>query len=150
MILNLINSRFFLVFLFPFILGALTVFSFQPFNYSYINFFIIPALFLVTTYVKKKSKNTYRKKPYLLNLFLIGYLFGVGFFLIGTSWISQALTFDENFNFLISFSFIGLPLFLGIFFLLKKSTFVVPLEYHARWDLLQDHYQWYCFLEQPM
>ena len=116
MILNLINSRFFLVFLFPFILGALTVFSFQPFNYSYINFFIIPALFLVTTYVKKKSKNTYRKKPYLLNLFLIGYLFGVGFFLIGTSWISQALTFDENFNFLIPISFIGLPLFLGIFF----------------------------------
>ena len=116
MILSFINSRFILVFIFPLTLGALTVFSFQPFNYSYINFIIIPALFLVTTYVKKKSKNTYRKKPYLLNLFLIGYLFGVGFFLTGTSWISHALTFDENFKFLIPVSFICLPLFLGIFF----------------------------------
>ena len=91
MILNFLNSRFFLVLLFPFLLGALTVFSFQPFNYSYINFFIIPSLFL------------------------IGYLFGIGFFLTGTSWISHSLTFDENFKFLIPISLIGLPLFLGIF-----------------------------------
>ena len=56
MILNLLNSRIFLVFLFPFILGALTVFSFQPFNLSFINFIIIPTLFLVTTYVKKNLK----------------------------------------------------------------------------------------------
>ncbi|MDC0418508.1 apolipoprotein N-acyltransferase [Pelagibacteraceae bacterium] len=116
MIFNFLNSRFFLVFFSPFILGAFTVFSFQPFNYSYINFFIIPTLFLITTYVKKKSKNTYRKKPYLLNLFLIGYIFGVGFFLSGTYWISHSLTFDENFKFLIPISLIGLPLFLGFFF----------------------------------
>ena len=120
MILNFLSSRFCLVFLFPFTLGALTVFSFQPFNYSYINFFIIPALFLITTYVRKKSKSTYRKKPYLLNLFLIGYLFGVGFFLTGTSWISNSLTFDENFKFLIPISLIGLPLFLGFFFWFRK------------------------------
>ena len=116
MILNFLNSRFILIFLFPLTLGALTVFSFQPFNYSYINFFVIPGLFLVTTYVKKKSKSTYRKKPYLLNLFLIGYLFGIGFFFAGTSWISNSLTFDENFRFLIPISLIGFPMFLGIFF----------------------------------
>tara|TARA_B110000967_G_scaffold26618_1_gene24329 strand:- start:1632 stop:3209 length:1578 start_codon:yes stop_codon:yes gene_type:complete len=116
MILNFLNSRFILIFLFPLTLGALTVFSFQPFNYSYINFFVIPGLFLVTTYVKKKSKSTYRKKPYLLNLFLIGYLFGIGFFFTGTSWISNSLTFDENFRFLIPISLIGFPMFLGIFF----------------------------------
>ncbi|MDA7606125.1 apolipoprotein N-acyltransferase [Pelagibacteraceae bacterium] len=116
MIFSFLNSRFFLVFFSPFILGVFTVFSFQPFNYSYINFFVIPALFLITTYVKKKSKNTYRKKPYLLNLFLIGYLFGFGFFLTSTYWISNSLTFDESFKFLIPISFIGLPLFLGIFF----------------------------------
>ena len=116
MIFSFLNSRFFLVFLFPFILGASTVFSFQPFNYNYINFFIIPALFLVTSHVQKRSKNTYRRKPYLLNLFLIGYLFGVGFFLTGTYWISHSLTFDENFKFLIPMSIICLPLFLGIFF----------------------------------
>jgi len=116
MIFNFFNSRFFLVFFFPFILGASTVFSFQPFNFNYINFIIIPALFLVTSYVQKKSKNTYRRKPYILNLFLIGYLFGVGFFLTGTYWISYSLTFDENFKFLIPISLIGLPMFLGIFF----------------------------------
>ena len=116
MILNFLISRFFLVVLFPFILGLLTVFSFQPFNNSYINFFIIPALFLVTYYVQKKSKNTYRKKPYLFNLFLIGYLFGFGFFLAGTFWISHSLTFDENFKFLIPVSIVGLPLLLGFFF----------------------------------
>ena len=116
MILSFLNSRFFLVFLFPFSLGALTVFSFQPFNYSYINFLIIPALYLVTTYVQKKSKSRYRKKPYLLNLFLIGYLFGIGFFLTGTHWISHSLTFDEDFKFLIPILIICLPLFLGIFF----------------------------------
>jgi len=116
MILSFLNSRIFLVFLFPFTLGSLTVFSFQPFNYNYINFLIIPALFLVTTYVRKKSKNTYRKKPFLLNLFLIGYLFGVGFFLTGTYWISYSLTFEESFKFLIPISIIGIPLFLGTFF----------------------------------
>ena len=116
MILGFFNSKAFLVFLFPFILGTLTVFSFQPFNLNYINFAIIPIIFLLTTYVRKKSKNTFRKKPYLLNLFFIGYFFGIGFFLTGTSWISSALTFDENFKFLIPISIIGLPLFLGIFF----------------------------------
>jgi apolipoprotein N-acyltransferase len=116
MILNFFNSRLFLIFLFPFSLGTLTVFSFQPYNLSFLNFIIIPILFLLTTYVQKKSKNTYRKKPYLLNLFFIGYLFGVGFFLAGTYWISHSLTFDENFKFLIPISVIGLPIFLGIFF----------------------------------
>ena len=116
MILNFFNSRFFLIFLFPFSLGTLTVFSFQPFNLNFINFAIIPILFLLTLYVQKKSKNTFRKKPYLLNLFFIGYLFGIGFFFTGTYWTSNALTFDENFKFLIPISIIGLPLFLGIFF----------------------------------
>jgi len=116
MIYNFFNSRFFLVLLFPFILGALTVFSFEPFSNNYINFFIIPALFLITIHVQKKSKNTYRSKPYLLNLFLIGYLFGIGFFLTGTYWISNSLTFDENFKFLIPIAVVGLPILLGIFF----------------------------------
>ena len=116
MILEFFNSRFFLVILFPFVLGMLTVFSFQPFNLNFINFAIIPILFLLTTYVQKKSKNTFRKKPYLLNLFLIGYLFGIGFFLSGLHWISHSLTFDENFKFLIPVAIIGLPTFLGVFF----------------------------------
>ena len=66
--------------------------------------------------MQKKSKNTYRKKPYLLNLFFVGYLFGVGFFLSGINWISHSLTFDENFKFLVPVAIIGLPIFLGLFF----------------------------------
>ena len=116
MIYKFINSRFFLIFLLPFFLGIITVFGYQPFNLNYINFLILPAIFLITTYTQKKSKNTYRKKPYLLNLFLIGYLFGIGFFLSGTYWISQSLTFDEKFKFLIPIAVLGLPIFLGLFF----------------------------------
>ena len=116
MIFKFLSSRFFLIFLLPFFLGNMTVFTFQPFNLSFINFLIFPALFLLTTYTKKKSKNTYRKKPYLLNLFLIGYIFGIGFFLSGVHWISHSLTFDQNFKFLIPLAIVGFPIFLGLFF----------------------------------
>ena len=113
---KILNNRFYVVFLFPFLLGLLSVFSFQPFNLTIINFFILPTLFLILTYVNKKSKNIYRKKPYLINLFSVGYFFGVGYFISGTYWISYSLTFDDSFKHLIPFSLIGIPLFLGIFF----------------------------------
>ena len=116
MIYKFFTSKFFLIFLFPFILGSITVFSFQPFNFSYINFIVLPILFLLTTYTRKKSKNTYQKKPYLFNLFFIGYFFGIGFFLSGVHWISHSLTFDENFKFLIPLVIISFPVFLGLFF----------------------------------
>ncbi len=111
-----INNRFFLIFFFPLVLGMSSVFSFQPFNISLINFLILPGLFLILFYVKKKSQNIYRKKPYLINLFLIGYFFGFGFFLTGTYWISYSLTFDVDLNYLIPFAIILIPTFLGLFF----------------------------------
>ena len=100
----------------PLFLGLFSVFSFQPFNLIFINFIIFPSLFFLINYVKKKSKNIYRKKPFLKNLFFVGYSFGFGFFISGTYWISQSLTFDQSFNFLIPFAFILLPLSLGIFY----------------------------------
>ncbi len=111
-----LNSRSFIIFSLPFFLGLLSVFSFQPFNFTFINFIIIPALFLIITYVQRRSKNVYRKKPYLRNLFFIGYFFGTGFFLSGTYWISYSLTFDENLKILIPFSIILIPLSLALFF----------------------------------
>ncbi len=111
-----INNKIFIIFIIPFFLGLLSVFSFQPFNFTIINFLIIPCLFLTITYVQKRSKNIYRKKPYLRNLFFIGYFFGIGFFLSGTYWISYSLTFDENLKLLIPFSIILIPLSLGLFF----------------------------------
>ena len=111
----ILNNRFFVLYFGPFFLGLLTVFSFQPFNFSFINFFILPLLFLLIVYVKSKSKNVYRKKPYLKNLFLIGLTFGFGFYLSGIFWIAHSLTFDENFKFLIPFAIIFIPLFLSCF-----------------------------------
>ena len=110
-----LNNRFLVLYLTPFIIGLLTVFSFQPFNISPINFFILPIFFFLTVYINKKSKSTFRKKPYKKNLFIFGTLFGFGFYLSGISWIANSLTFDENFKFLIPFALIGIPLFLGIF-----------------------------------
>ena len=109
------NNRFFILYVIPFFIGVLTVFSFQPFNLTIINFFILPILFLLAVYINKKSKSTFRKKPYKKNLFIFGALFGFGFYLSGISWITNSLTFDENFKVLIPFALILIPMFLSLF-----------------------------------
>ena len=113
---KVLNNRFLVLILFPFLLGAVSVLSFQPFNFLFINFFSLSLLFLILTYVRKKIKKTYRKKPYLLNFFIIGYAFGFGFFLLNLFWISYSLTYVDEFKFLIPFSIILIPLMLAIFF----------------------------------
>ena len=115
MIKKYINNRFFILYITPFFIGLLTVFSFQPFNLVGINFFILPIFFYLLVYIKKKSKSTFRKKPYKKNLFLFGLVFGFGFYLSGVSWITNSLTFDENFKFIIPFAFVLIPLFLSLF-----------------------------------
>ena len=116
MIKRILDNRIFILYVCPFIIGILGVFSFAPFNLTLINFIIIPSLFLLLSFVNKKSKSKYRKKPYLRNLFFVGYLFGFGFFLSNTYWISYSLTFDENLKVLIPFSVALIPLGLGLFF----------------------------------
>jgi len=66
---KILNNRIIILYLFPFFLGLLTVFSFEPFNLSIINFLILPIFFSLIVYVKKRSKSIYRKKPYHKNLF---------------------------------------------------------------------------------
>ena len=110
-----LNNRFFLLFIFPFLIGFLTTLSFEPFNFTAINLIIFPSLFYLIVYVNKKSKSVYRKKPYIKNFFLIGLMFGFGIYLSGISWISNSLTFDQNFKILIPFALILLPLFLSLF-----------------------------------
>ncbi len=111
-----LNNRFITLVLLPFIIGSLTVFSFQPYNLTFINFLVLPSLFYLIVYIKKKSKGVYRKKPYKKNLFIFGTVFGFTFYLSGVHWISNSLTFDENFKILIPFSLILIPLFLSLFF----------------------------------
>ncbi len=105
-----------MVFIIPFVLGCLSVFSFQPYNLTIINFFIFPGLFFILCNINKRSKNKYRKKPHLINLFYTGYFFGIGFFLTGTYWISNSLQFDESFRNLIPLTIILIPLMLGLFY----------------------------------
>jgi len=112
---KILNNRTIVLYLLPFSLGLLTVFSFQPFNLSFINFFLLPVFFLLIVYVRKKSKSFYRKKPYRKNLFVIGIGFGFGFYLSGIFWIAYSLTFDESFKILIPFAVILIPLFLSLF-----------------------------------
>ncbi len=116
MIEKYLNNRFLILYFTPLILGGLTVFSFQPFNFTFINFLILPLFFYFVVYIKKKSKSTYRIKPYKKNLFIFGTTFGFGFYLSGIHWITHSLTFDENFKILIPFSLVLIPLFLSIFF----------------------------------
>ena len=111
-----LDNRFLTLFLFPFLIGSLSTLSFQPFNFTFVNFLILPIFFYLIVYINKKSKSVYRKKPYKKNLFYFGTAFGFGFYLTGIHWITNALTFDENFKILIPFGLILIPLFLSLFF----------------------------------
>ena len=125
-----LNNRILLVFMLPFFLGCLSVFSFQPYNFTFINFFILPSFFLLIVYVNKKSRGIYRKKPFLKNLFILGLLFGFGFYLSGIHWIVYSLTFEDSFKLLIPFALILLPLFLALFFGLTTLIIGQYLSYN--------------------
>ena len=125
MIEKYLDNRFITLFAVPFLLGSLTVFSFQPYNFSFINFIVLPTFFYLIIYINKKSKSIYRKKPYRKNLFIYGTVFGFGYFLSGIHWITYSLTFDESFKILIPFGLILIPLFLSLFFSLV-TLFIGP------------------------
>ena len=112
---KLLDNRFFTLCIFPFIIGSLSVLSFQPFNLTIINFIIFPIFFYTIVYISKRSHSVYRKKPFRINLFTYGLFFGLGFYLSGISWIVNSLTFDENFKIFIPFGLIFIPLFLSLF-----------------------------------
>ena len=116
MLKKILDSKIIVLYVIPFCLGSMTVFSFKPFNLSIINFILLAIFFLIIVLVKKRSESVYRKKkPYRTNLFLLGFIFGFGFYLSGIFWISHSLTFDDSFKFLIPFAIILIPLFLGFF-----------------------------------
>ena len=115
MIEKYLNNRFLTLYIIPLILGSLTILSFEPFNFTLINFLIFPCFFYLIIFINKKSKSIYRKKPYKKNFLIFGLSFGFGFYLSGISWITNSLTFDENFKVLIPFALILIPLFLSFF-----------------------------------
>ena len=118
MVEKFLNNRFFILYLIPFFIGCLTILSFEPFNLTLVNLFLFPLIFYLLVFINKKSKGVYRKKPYKKNFFIFGLTFGFGFYISGISWITNSLTFDENFKILIPFALILIPLFLSLFFAL--------------------------------
>ena len=109
------NSKLLIVFIAPFLLGAVTVLGFSPYNFTLINFFSFSILLFLTFLINKKTTKKYRKKKSKRYFFYLGSAFGFGFFLFGTYWISISLTHDEAFNNLIPFAIILIPLFLSVF-----------------------------------
>ena len=102
----LLQNKLF-IYIIPFILGLITSFSLPPYSFFFINFITFPLLliFLISNYKKGKWIS-----------FKIGWMFGFGYFISNLYWITNALTFEENFKPLIPISLILIPLFLGVFY----------------------------------
>ncbi len=104
--LKKINNQLFF-FIIPLVLGIISSFSLPPYNFLILNFITFPFLFIFIV------SNFYQSK---LRLFLIGWIFGFGYFVSNIYWIINSLTFEEIFLPLIPFAFFLLPLFLGLFY----------------------------------
>ena len=84
----------------------ITSFSLPPYNFFFINFLTLPILlYLLINYINQK-----------VSFFLIGWIFGTGYFISNLYWITNSLTFDENLKIIIPFAIISIPTFLGLFY----------------------------------
>ena len=97
------------------LLGGITAFSLPPYNFVFINFITFPIFFLVLINSQKKNNSIWSN-------FLLGWLFGTGYFFSNIYWIVYALTFEENFKPLIPFALTIIPLFLGSFYGIATSA----------------------------
>ena len=61
----LLNNKFFIIFFVPFLLGAITILGFAPYNLTFINFFTFSILLFL---ISKVKKNTNKHKKILKNL----------------------------------------------------------------------------------
>jgi len=103
---SLLNNKLF-VYIIPFIIGLITSYSLPPYSFFFINFITFPILFFFIL-------SNYSKGKWIC--FKIGWIFGFGYFVSNLYWISNSLTFEEGFKYLIPFSIIFIPLFLGLFY----------------------------------
>ena len=105
--MTLKSSNKYIKFLIPFFLGIITSFSLPPYNYLFINFITLPTLlfFFIKNYENSKWIS-----------FNIGWMFGFGYFISNIYWITNSLTFDKTFTYLIPIAIILIPLFLGVFY----------------------------------
>ncbi len=92
--------------------------SLPPFNFFIINFFTFSLffIFLIKIFDLNKDKKFF---------FIYGWLFGFGYFISNLYWISNSLTFDQTFKFLIPLTIILIPTFLAIFYGLVSFLFLL-------------------------
>ena len=102
---SILNNKI-LIYILPFFIGCLTSFSLPPYNFLVLNFLTFPILLLFLIYNKKKKWNSFK----------IGWSFGFGYFISNIYWITNSLTFYENFKPLIPIALLIIPLFLGTFY----------------------------------
>ena len=107
--MNINYNKYYLNFLYIFLLGILSSFSLPPYNYWFLNFFTISIVFIIFY----KNLNLSFK-----TIILFGYSFGFGYFFSSLYWIPFSLSYDENFKFLIPLAMIIIPAFLSIFYAL--------------------------------
>ena len=88
------------------VLGSISSLSLPPYNITILNFISYPIIFLILCF---NSKNK-------VNSFLVGWVFGFGYFLSNIYWITNSLTFDTNFTKFIPIALILIPAFLGLFY----------------------------------
>ena len=113
---SLLDKKLFVLFFAPFLLGAITIFGFTPYNLTFLNFFTFSILLFLILSIKKKTQSIFRKKKSFRYFFYLGCSFGFGFFLCGNYWITISLTHDPNFKSLIPLALLLIPLFLSLFF----------------------------------
>ena len=101
-----INNKIILYFI-PFLIGLIISFSLPPYNYLIINFILFPIIFIF--FVANYNRDKWRSLK-------IGWLFGFGYFVSSIYWITNSLTFDDQFKNLIPFAFVIIPIFLGLFY----------------------------------
>ena len=58
----LLNNKFLVIFLMPFLLGALTIAGFSPYNFTFVNFFSFSVLLFLISIIKKKHKQFIEKR----------------------------------------------------------------------------------------
>ena len=75
MLVKYLNNHFLTLIVIPFLLGTLTVFSFQPYNLTLLNFFILPIIFYLIIFIKKNQKaRTEKNHLKEICLFLVRHL----------------------------------------------------------------------------
>ena len=67
---HLLNNKFFVLFLAPFFLGAITILSFPPYNLTFVNFFSFSILLLLISVVKKKHSLIIEKRNLIVIFFI--------------------------------------------------------------------------------